>query len=245
MHWESFFVHPKNVHGSELILSEDETHHLSRVLRKKKGDIIWVVDGEGTGYEVKILHIEKNGVRGKIIRTRRRTGEPVAEVSLAQGVLKGERFDWLVEKVTEIGVRKIIPFISKNAVTVVGPQKIARWKRIAMASMKQSGRSILPDITSAMTFNQVMSLGSNCKYRLIAHSSLESSSINSIENKHQIAKQKVLLVVGPEGGFNQEEIEQAIEHGFRPVTLGPRRLRAETAGIVLSSLILSKLGELE
>lgn len=245
MHWESFYVHPKNVQGNELVLSEEETHHLSHVLRKNKGDIIWVVDGEGTGYEVKILYISQSSVRGKIIKTRRRIGEPIAEINLAQGVLKGDRFDWLVEKVTEIGIRKIIPFTSENAVTVAGPQKIARWKRIAMASMKQSGRSILPDIGSAMTFKQVVSLGSNCNYRLIAYNNPESVSIATLESKHQITKNKALLVVGPEGGFTEEEIEQAVEHGFDPVTLGPRRLRAETAGVVISSLILSKLGELE
>lgn len=244
MHWESFFVQPKNVHGDELILAEEETHHLSRILRKNKGDIIWVVDGEGTGYEVKILHISQNNVRGKIIKTRRRIGESVAEVSLAQAVLKGERFDWLVEKATEIGVRKIIPFTSDNAVTVAGPQKINRWKRIAIASMKQSGRSIFPDITSAMSFKQVMGLGSNCNYRLIAHAGPESTSVNAVESKHQITTHKALLVVGPEGGFTKEEIEQAVECGFHPVTLGPRRLRAETAGVVFLSLVLSKLGEL-
>ncbi|MBN2031209.1 16S rRNA (uracil(1498)-N(3))-methyltransferase [bacterium] len=245
MHREHFYVNPRDVRGSELILSEEETHHLLRVLRKKKGDIVWVVDGEGTGYEVKILHIETNGARGKILTTRRRIGEPVAEIHLAQGVLKGERFDWLVEKATEIGIRKIIPFTSENAVTVAGPQKVARWKRIAMAAMKQSGRSVLPEIASTMTFHQVVSLGSNCSCRLIAHIGPESVSVKSIESKHHISTQRALLVVGPEGGFSKEEMTRAVEHGFRPVTLGPRRLRAETAGIVFSTLVLSKLGELE
>ncbi len=245
MHRTNFFVDPKNVCGNELVLSEEETHHLSRVLRKKKGDIVWVVDGEGTGYEVEISRIETNGARCKILKTRRRIGEPVSEIHLAQSILKGERFDWLVEKVTEIGIRRIIPFTCENAVTVGGPQKIVRWRRIAMAAMKQSGRSILPEITSAMTFNQVVSLGSNCNYRFIAHVGPESVSVGTIESEHPITMQKAMLVVGPEGGFSKEEIGKAVEYGFQPVTLGPRRFRAETAGIVLSTLILSKLGELE
>ncbi|MCJ7811809.1 16S rRNA (uracil(1498)-N(3))-methyltransferase [bacterium] len=245
MHWESYYVNPQDVHGNELILSEEETNHLTRVLRKKKEDMIWVVDGEGTAYQVTILQIVQNRAHGKIIRTRRRTGESVAEISLAQGILKGERFDWLIEKVTEIGVRKIIPFTSENSVTIAGPQKIARWKRIALASMKQSGRSILPEITSPKTFGQIMDLGSGCHYRLIAHSSPKSLSIDSIEKRNQASAWKVLLVVGSEGGFTKEEMKQALDYGFRAVTLGPRRLRAETAGIVFSSLVLSKLGELE
>ncbi len=245
MHWESFYVNPQDVQGDELVLSEEETNHLTRVIRKKKEDLVWVVDGEGTAYQVTILQIVRNRAYGKIIGTRRRTGESVAEVTLAQGILKGERFDWLVEKVTEIGVRRIIPFTSENSVTVAGPPKVARWKRIALASMKQAGRSILPEITSQKTFNQIMGLGSGCHYRFIAHPSPESLSIDSIEKRDQVRTWKVLLVVGSEGGFTKEEMKQALDHGFRPVTLGPRRLRAETAGIVFSSLVLSKLGELE
>ncbi len=245
MHWQSFYVKPDNVHGNELIFSEDEAHHLSTVTRKKKGDTVWAVDGEGTAYEVEILYIEKNEVRAKILRTRRRIGEPVAEVTLAQGILKGEKFDWLVEKATEIGVRRIIPLISERSITVAGPQKIARWKRIALSAMKQSGRSILPEISSAQPMKRILAMGSNCHYRLIAHQGPGSIPLKTSRENRSILNPKSLLIVGPEGGFTKEEIEQAAEQGFTSVTLGPRRLRAETAGIVLTALLLSQLGELE
>ena len=166
MHWQSFYVKPDMVFGNELIFSEDEAHHLSRVIRKKKGDVVWAVDGEGTAYEVEILYIEKNQVRARILRTRRRIGEPVAEVTLAQGILKGEKFDWLVEKAVEIGVRKIIPLISEYSIAVAGPQKIARWKRIALSAMKQSGRSILPEISLAQPLKRVLAMGSDCRYEV-------------------------------------------------------------------------------
>ena len=245
MHWESFYIKPKYVQGNELTFPEEEAHHLSRVLRKKKGDIVWVVDGEGTAYEVEILYITRNDARGRIIHTRRRIGEPVAEVTLAQGILKGERYEWLVEKATEIGVRRIIPFNSENSATVAGPQKLARWKRVAVAAMKQSGRSILPEIVPSKTFKQVITMGADCHHRLIAHAGPKSVALRIPENTRPIVTPKALLITGPEGGFTEEEVNEATEHGFQSITLGPRRLRAETAGIILSTLLLSHLGEFE
>ena len=245
MHWQSFYVKPDMVYGNELVFLEDEAHHLSRVMRKRKGDIVWAVDGKGTTYEVEIIYIEKNEVRAKILKTRRRVGEPVAEVTLAQGILKGEKFDWLVEKAVEIGVCKIIPVISERSIAVAGPQKITRWKRIALSAMKQSGRSILPEISSAQPIKRVLAMGSNCHYRLIAHQGPGSASLRTSREKRSVLNPKSLLIIGPEGGFTSEEIQQAVEQGFTPITLGPRRLRAETAGIVLTALLLSQLGEME
>ena len=245
MHWESFYVDPKNVHGKALTIAGDEAHHLARVLRKQKGDSVWAVDGQGTAYEVQILHITRNEAQAKILQTRRRIGEPVAEISLAQGILKGERFDWLVEKATEIGVRTIIPLMTENAETVAGPQKLSRWKRVAMAAMKQSGRSVLPEVTPMKSFEDILSMGTDCHCRLISHSGVGSKALAVTELTSPKFKPKALILVGPEGGFTESEVEQSRDHGFQPISLGSRRLRGETAGIVVSSLVLSRWGELE
>ena len=244
MHWENFYVAPKNVFEDELLILDEEAYHLRRVLRKKKGDKIWAVDGEGSAYEVQILSIEKNEVRAKIGQTRRLIGEPVAEITLAQSVLKGERFDWLVEKATEIGIRRIIPLQCENSETVSAPQKYARWKRVAMAAMKQSGRSILPEITIMRSFAEILPLGVNSQHRLIAHAGHGSMPLIIPKKRGPIVKPKAILIIGPEGGFTDEEVNMGIENGFQPISLGLRRLRSETAGIVLSTLVLSQLGEL-
>lgn len=245
MHWESFYVNPNDIRGDELFFSQEETHHLAHVLRKKKGDRVWAVDGEGTAYEVQILHVAKNEARAKILKTRRRIGEPVAEITLAQGILKGEKFDWLVEKATEIGARRIIPVTTATSTTVAGPQKRTRWQRVALAAMKQSGRSVLPEITPAKTLDQVLAMGPACRHRFVAHTGPESARLRIQSDTQHVSAPKILLIVGPEGGFTQEEIQRAGEHGFQFITLGPRRLRAETAGIVLLTRVLSQLGELE
>lgn len=245
MHWESFYVDPKNIDGNELVLTGDEVHHLSRVMRKKKGDLIWAVDGQGSAYQAEILYIAKNDVRARIKQTRRRLAEPVAEITLAQGVLKGDRFDWLVEKATEIGVRRIIPMTSDYTEIEISAQKLGRWKRLALAAMKQCGRSILTEISQPESFHEVIRLGANCQHRYFAHSSHSRSPLKIESSTGAIKTPKALLIVGPEGGFSESEVEAATEHGFHTASLGPRRLRAETAGLVLSTIVLSQLGELE
>ena len=161
MYWESFYVHPKDIQEHELSIRGKELHHLARVKRKKKGDTLWAVDGKGGSYRIKILYIAKNEARCQILQTRRRLHEPVAEITLAQTVMKGERFDWLVEKTTEIGIHRIIPLISHNMVQGFGNQKINRWRRVALSAMKQSGRSILPEVTEPKTLSQVLLLGAS------------------------------------------------------------------------------------
>jgi 16S rRNA (uracil1498-N3)-methyltransferase len=245
MHPEHFYVLPGNVSRGEVVFDKEEIHHITRVKRKKKGDVVWAVDGEGGAYEVKLTAVSSREARGKILHTRRRLGEPVAEVTLAQGVLKGERFDWLVEKTTEIGIRRIIPMLTETSETLAGPQKLARWKRIAVAALKQSGRSILPEITPAREFHQVMAMGASCQYRLMAACHRTGTSFRLSADSSALTTSRVLLVVGPEGGFTREEMDLAEENGFQLVHLGPRRLRAETAGVVFSTLILANLGELE
>ncbi len=241
MHWESYYIDPKQVMGDQLRITGDELHHLGRVKRKHPGDIVWAVDGQGAAYESEIVEITKREAVCQILKTRRRLGEPLSEITLAQGVIKGERFDWLIEKAVEIGVSRIIPIESENAVLKAGPQKLARWRRVALAAMKQCGRSVLPEITEPKSFKRIVGLGTDCAVRLIAEAGEQSVPVQASSG----GTRKALLIVGPEGGFSESEVALARENGFQPVTLGSRRLRAETAGIVLASLVLGQLGELE
>jgi len=245
MHWDSYYVDPAQVSGEELRIRGDELHHLGRVKRKQPGDRVRVVDGKGTAYEAEIVEITGREARCRILGTRRRIGEPLAQVTLAQGVLKGERFDWLVEKAVEIGVHRIIPVLSENTVTRPGTQKTARWRRIALSAMKQSGRCVLPEVTEPMPLPKVAALGVDCAFRLIADAGEGSVPVGTGNGSGKGGSPKALLLVGPEGGFTDAELSLARENGFLPVTLGPRRLRAETAGLVLTSLVLGRLRELE
>lgn len=245
MHWESFYIPSKHIRGENIHFPPEEAHHLSLVMRKKKDDLVWTVDGEGTAYQVRILTASSKSATGKIINTRRRFGEPVAEITLVQGILKGDRFDWLVEKCTEIGVRQIIPMLTETTIAKTSPQKINRWKRIAVSAMKQSGRTFLTEIAQPKTFVQVMAMGAPCRYRFIAHADGDPLMRHWNKQPEKSKSPRALLVVGPEGGFTENEVINAQDNGFTPITLGPRRLRSETAGIVLATLTLANLNELE
>lgn len=242
-HFESFYTDPKNVKGDLITLTNEEVHHLSRVKRHKTGDTIWVVDGTGGAYQVRIESISSSRTEGRILQTRRRLGEPRAEIILAQALIKGDRFEWVIEKSVEIGVHRIIPLITEKTVMKAGSGKLNRWNRINLGAMKQSGRSLLPEITEPKTLKQVCAMGTDCQYRVIAHAGTDSSPFK-METPPPHLTPKAIALVGPEAGFTDTEIEMALENGFTPVSLGPRRLRAETAGIVMITLMLSQWGEL-
>ncbi|MCD6116986.1 16S rRNA (uracil(1498)-N(3))-methyltransferase [bacterium] len=243
MHQRSFYVHPDDVGHDEVVFRTKEAHHIASVIRAKKGDRVLAVDGVGTCYSVELLSISPKQVKGRVLQITRGFGEPVTEVTLAAGIVKGSRYEWLIEKATEMGVKKIIPFTSETSVVTGSSIKLARWKRVSFAAMKQCLRSAAPEITDVVPLTRVLKGGAG-SVRIIASNSKKSIGIDQLKNKITKTKQKVSVVVGPEGGFSDEEIHEAIEQGFTPVTLGTRRLRSETASIVMLSLVFNVFGDM-
>ena len=225
-----------------MIIKGAEFVHLTRVLRKRKGDLAWATDGLGGQYEFQITAVEKGHAVGRILKTKRMAGEPAVEVTLAQAILKGGRFEFVVEKGTEIGVRRFIPLITQRGIAARTPSKHIRWRRIALAAMKQSGRSILPEVTQAMDIREALSFLEKAELKLIAHEKGGKSLRDLVASEKRITT--VALLIGPEGGFTDREVQHAREAGFQTLSLGPRRLRSETAGIVAVTLVLGILGEL-
>jgi len=245
MHLEQFYILSQNVTGKNGYFLKEESHHIHHILRKKPGDIITASDGQGTTYQFEITNFLNGHIHGKILESRRLLREPITETTLACAIIKPDRFDLLVEKTAEIGARRIIPVYTEFGVQSVSDARLSRWKRIAVSALKQSGRSFLPEIDDPKTFKQVLSLISDYHTRYILHAGAEHSVPLKIETPVNPKKSKILILIGPEGGFSENEISLALEYGFQPVSLGSRRLRSETAGIVALSLILYLLGELE
>jgi 16S rRNA (uracil1498-N3)-methyltransferase len=242
MHMESFYVRPERVVGDELVFDLPEVRHMAKVLKKHAGETVWAVDGEGAAYEAEIMTVGKGEIRAKITKTRRRLNEPLAEITLCQGLLKGNRFDWLVEKATELGVRRIVPLLTERSAKTAGTARIERWKRLALAAMKQSGRCVWPEVEEPMSLVRVFGLAASCQYRFIADP--RGSSLEMRESDRSLsAIPRALVLVGPEGGFTDEEVSLARAKGFMRISLGPRRLRAETAGIVILALALRSIEE--
>ncbi|HAL56470.1 MAG TPA: 16S rRNA (uracil(1498)-N(3))-methyltransferase [Bacteroidetes bacterium] len=232
-----FFVDADDVHGGALVIRGDEYKHLARVLRKKVGDHIRVTDGNDNAYEVVIRGFDRSGVECEILDVQHRVNEPKNNVTLAVSLLKNPaRFDFLVEKATELGVRALIPFVSER--TIPKHEKHPRLEKIALASMKQCGRSYLPKIFVLSRFEAVVRHAREFDLRLIPHEKTEQSQfIGSVLQHHPGAK-SVLIMIGPEGGFAEGEMSLAAEHRFVPISLGPRRLRSETAALSTLSWVV-------
>jgi len=245
MHLEQFYILPQNITGKTGYFLKEESHHIQHVLRKNTGDIITACDGEGSTYQFEITHFINGHIHGKIRSSRRLLGEPVHDITLAPAIIKPDRFDWLVEKSVEIGVKEIIPVITELSVQTIPDSKQLRWNRIAISALKQCGRSYLPKINTPTTFQQVLNLFSQYTARYILYSESEQSLHIEKDKETNPVKSKVLVLVGPESGFSENEINEALELGFKTISLGSRRLRSETAGIVALSLLLSHYGELD
>ncbi len=246
-----FYVEPKNIGKDFLKIEGDEAKHISLVLRKDTGEIIEVVDGEGSKYQVRITAVGKDWVQGEILSRVRKENEPLAHLTLTQALIKGVRMDFLIEKITEIGVSSVIPLITERSAVKLEKERkefsrLSRWRRIAISGMKQSLRSVLLEIQKPLLFEELLSRIKDYDLALIACQTKKSVPLRQIKEMQEAKEKvkKVLLLVGPESGFTPKELEQALKIGVVPVSLGPRRLRAETAGIVLSSLVLYELEDL-
>jgi 16S rRNA (uracil1498-N3)-methyltransferase len=227
---EYFFVHEDDVRGNRLVLRGDESRHLVRVLRKKPGEHIMVTDGNDRMFEAVIHSIDAATATCDIVEMKPRVNEPKIDVTIAVSLLRNPgRLDFLVEKVTEFGARAIIPLRCER--TIPKHEKHTRLEKIAFAAMKQCGRSFLPRVYMLTPFESVVQHSADFDMRLIPHEKTEQSQFIGSLLQHHPKARRVLVVVGPEGGFTEEEMSMAIAHGFIPISLGARRLRSESAAI--------------
>jgi len=232
-----FYVKPEDVRSHGLTLRDDESKHLVRVMRKTIGDHIFVTDGNDTMYETVITEIDIKSTHCDIVAMHRKYNEPHIDVTLAVSLLKNPaRFDFLVEKATELGVRTIIPLLSER--TVPKHEKHDRLEKIALSAMKQSGRSWLPKVQMLKTFKHLIDNSHHWPVKYVPHEKTDPSQTILSEFKHHDKVHTLLVAIGPEGGFSEEEITLALQSGFKTVSLGARRLRTETAAMVaLAQLI--------
>jgi len=241
---EFFYAPPAQIAGDEAQLIGEEHEHCSRVLRKTPGESLTVVDGEGHTFDGVIAAIEKLRTRIRITQRRENVGEPRAHLTLAQAVPKGNRFDWLVEKGTEIGVSAFIPLRCERSETAASASKRARWQRLALAAMKQSCRSFLPKIEDERSFSELCGVAGSFDFALLAHPA-QAAPLREILEPYRGRTVRGTIFVGPEGGFSHAELEMAKQASIPFFSLGPRRLRAETAGLTAVIFVFATLGELE
>jgi len=217
-----------NKSDSDIILDEIDSKHLSKSLRKKVGDIIRVTNGEGIEIKGEIIRLGKN-IKIKIINKIKHRKRDIS-IHIAMSPLKNpSRFEWFVEKSTEIGISEITPIITKFSEKK--KVNINRLNKIIISSMKQSNQFYLPKVNPIISFEDFLKF--NKDYKLIAH--LKNS--NSFNKKTIGSKGKIVVMIGPEGGFSEEEILIAGKEKIKEISFGKNRLRSETAGVFAVSII--------
>lgn len=228
-----FFVHPAVVKTSEVELSDEIAHQLSRVLRLTPGDHILLLDGLGMEYEVELTAFERIGkqekVKGKLTSQQASQGEPNLKLTLYQALLKGEKFDYVLQKGTEIGISSFVPIITERCITTNA--KLDRWQKIVREAAEQAHRGIIPSVTSPLTLSQAFEQAKD-RTAFLAWEAEKSYSLRNLA----VDAREISLFVGPEGGFSEREAEQARLAGILTITLGKRILRAETAGLVAATI---------
>ena len=255
-----FYAPPDNIDGSIAALSPDETHHLMQVLRMTPGDPAFVFDGCGNEYKC-IFRSFKDGhaeleIGGHALKD---IVESPIDLTLAQALAKGEKFDFIIQKATELGVSRIAPLLTRYADVRLDDQQISRrverWQRISLEALKQCGRRKLVEITAPRTVRDFVGaakssppqtshgLPSATDRTLLLFS--ERGGLALTDALAEISKSSpVVALIGPEGGWSDDELELLNEFGCKSVTLGPRVLRTETAAVAAVTLIQHALGGL-
>lgn len=227
----SFYVPPTSFRDNYVRLPQEEAHHATRVLRKRAGDEIVVVDGEGGWHRVRLDQVDDQYVGGTVVDTRRDVGEPRYRLRIGLALLKNRnRYETFLEKAVELGVAEVVPLLTER--TQKQRLRRKRAENILVAAMKQSGRSRLVQLHVPQALDDVLGGAEEDELRCICHEAEEATNLLDLV---QGSAASIRVLVGPEGGFTEDEVARAREAGYRVVGLGPRRLRAETAALAVAA----------
>jgi 16S rRNA (uracil1498-N3)-methyltransferase len=229
------FYAPSLTETGSVTLIDTECHHLNHVLRLRESDLVEVFDGNGGAATCRIQSLQKRSVVLEVIDFRQDSNS-LPDLTIATAVPKGDRFEWLVEKATELGVHRIIPLVTSRSVVDPRENKLDRLRQTVIAACKQSGRNQLMEITPVTHWTEFLVAISTNYHTLIAHPSPRGNPVT--EHALSDRSRPILIAIGPEGGFSDEEIEAALAAGAVPIRLGDHILRIETAVIAIAAKIL-------
>lgn len=232
-----FFVEGVRGVGERVTIDGEDARKIVAVLRLHDGDTIELVDSAGTQFEAR-LHLDGNAVSASLVTGRQMEEEPSRSIDVAQAIPKGQKMDFIVEKATELGARAIVPFTSERSVAhAPGAPKAERWRRLARSAAQQCGRNQLPHIADVLTYEQLLTRFSEYDAVLFPWELATPEPLRDTLPRIIERAARVLIVVGPEGGFSHAEAEAAAVRGAHLVWLGRRILRTETAAMVLLAIL--------
>jgi 16S rRNA (uracil1498-N3)-methyltransferase len=228
--------------GKGTVISGSAANHIARVLRLRDGDALTLFDGRGGEYGARITGVRKDTVQVDLHEHRDVERESALDLTLAQGISRGERMDWVMQKATELGVRRIVPVLTERSVVRLddrrGERKLQHWRAITVAACEQCGRNRVPEVLPPSSFFEAIGASDPKMTRLLL------SPAASLRLRDLPRPAAVTLLIGPEGGLADHEEDAAIRAGFEPVQLGPRILRTETAAIAALAALQHDFGDL-
>ena len=242
-----FFVTSNQVSGEILTILGDDVNHMKNVLRMRTGEAFTAADENGVFYHCEVDTLEKQEVTAKIMWKEQGTSELSSKLYLFQGLPKSDKMEMIIQKAVELGAYAIIPVATKRAIVKLDAKKEAsklkRWQAIAEGAAKQSGRMLVPQIHGVHTYQEALQMAKELDINLIPY-----ECARGMEGTREIfssiqSGMSVGIFIGPEGGFEESEVEQAKELDVKPVTLGKRILRTETAGLTTLSILMYLLEE--
>jgi 16S rRNA (uracil1498-N3)-methyltransferase len=244
-----FYVDPPALDSDNVTLDRGLAHRLSAVLRARAGDEATLFDGSGDDVRVRIDALSDRGGMATVIERRRGPAEPHIAVNLYQSITKGERFEWLLEKATEVGVRRFVPLLTARA--VVRPRgesaKTERWHRIVVEAAEQCERSSVPAVEAPQSFDDALANAPGIlllPFEAAGETAPNVQTALDAEIDALFALGEVSIFIGPEGGYEAAEVAQAQAAGAAIVTMGERVLRSETAGLIAATLVMQAIGEM-
>jgi len=239
-----FFIPPQSLNQTEVALPQEVSRQIARVLRLSVGSQVVVLDGLGDEYTLNLVQVSPDSVVGKIIKKEPSRGEPRTHVHMFLALTQRERFEWMLQKCTEIGVASFTPLVTTRSLvqhTTEVEGKYMRWQKIIREAAEQSRRGRIPQLNQALTFPEFVKQPLERSTTGMFFWEEEGDSdlktlLKSVENT------EVNLVIGPEGGFTHEEADFITKAGYNSVSLGKRILRVETAAMIAAGLVLYELG---
>ncbi len=238
-----FHVRPEAVRGDQVAFDAEEAHHLTRVLRLGAGDVVAALDGGGHELTVRLTRVGARGAEGTVVSSRALHTESELDLTLAQGIAKGDKMEGIIRMATELGVTRIVPLLTERSLVgaEAASRRLARWRRVSKEAAKQSGRAVIPEVAPPHALADWLAAIGGAGLLLCLW---ENERAPLAERLPAGRPSRATVVVGPEGGLTDGEVARLRGAGAVLAGLGPRILRTETAGPVAVALLQSRYGDL-
>ena len=236
-----FFVEPSQIGEKEIVITGPDVNHIRNVLRMRAGEELLAADGQGSEYRCILRELQDSEIRAEICRKFSGSAELPSRITLFQGLPKSDKMDLIIQKCVELGVFRIVPVTTKRTVVKLDAKKEEsrrkRWTAVSESAAKQSGRGIIPEISGVQSFQEAVEEAGELDVCLIPYEKAENMARTREILSGIPAGASIGVFIGPEGGFEEEEVREAMEAGARPITLGRRILRTETAGMAVLAML--------